>query len=156
VKLLQDPLNVALLFYCAALSYFVKSPAHSIQYLALLEAVYQTTYDDQQMILIDFYHVRAQSLGRRVQLVSTLNKIKEETMPSQLRSTRVIRSGDALEVSMEKSKKTTKERGSNQLKPPGITASAVVDSLEKPRKSDSNPVMIKIPKKSPIPKPKVK
>lgn len=136
----------------------MKDASYSVHYLSLLQAVYKTTYEGQQMILADFFFVRAQSLGRRVQLVSTLNKLKEVTVPSQLRSTRVIRTsenenGDANQKSSSKKKSHVAkpiERSTAQL------GASNLDGRESshPRKSESNPIMIKIPKKSPMPKPK--
>lgn len=105
------------------------------------------------MILVDFYHARAQSLSRRVRIVSTMNQIKEQAPPSQLRSTRVIKTKDNEDTRKKSTDETKRDKKTDRKQTSQLDNKNTSQSPE-PRKSDANPVMIKIPKKSPMPKPK--
>lgn len=62
----DDPTNIPLIFYLALLSFFVKSPAYSKEYLDMIETVYQLDFKDRGYALVDYYYERSKTLERRL------------------------------------------------------------------------------------------
>lgn len=57
--------NIPAIFYLAILSYFVKSPRHTLELFSLMESVYELNFQGRGYVLVDFYFQRAEEFQKR-------------------------------------------------------------------------------------------
>jgi len=61
-QLNEEPENIALLFYLAIISYFLKTPKHSMEYLKLIKTVFHLDYKARTGGLAEYYYARTLKL----------------------------------------------------------------------------------------------